>query len=134
MVIDEFDAIATRRGQDANSGVTDRVVNQLLTLLDGVDDRQGVYVIATTSRPDIIDPALLRPGRLDKAVLCDVPTVDDRRDIFMKLLAKHQLTLARDCDVDVAVHDMHGWTGADVHALVGNLSITIQQHGAGGGG
>lgn len=61
-----------RRGHDS-TGVTDRVVNQLLTQLDGVESLQGVIVIAATSRPDLLDPALLRPGRLDRQVLCPVP-------------------------------------------------------------
>lgn len=62
----------SRRGHDS-TGVTDRVVNQLLTQLDGVESLTGVFVIAATSRPDLLDPALLRPGRLDKQLLCNVP-------------------------------------------------------------
>ncbi|XP_032847246.2 peroxisome biogenesis factor 1 isoform X2 [Tyto alba] len=72
---DEFDSIAPRRGHD-NTGVTDRVVNQLLTQLDGVEGLEGVYVLAATSRPDLIDPALLRPGRLDKCLYCPPPDQD----------------------------------------------------------
>ncbi|KAJ5811258.1 peroxin-1 Pex1-Penicillium chrysogenum [Penicillium robsamsonii] len=63
---DEFDSIAPKRGHDS-TGVTDRVVNQLLTQMDGAEGLSGVYVLAATSRPDLIDPALLRPGRLDKS-------------------------------------------------------------------
>ena len=62
---DEFESLAPRRGQDS-TGVTDRVVNQLLTQLDGVEGLEGVWVLAASSRPDLIDPALLRPGRLDR--------------------------------------------------------------------
>ena len=61
-----------RRGHDS-TGVTDRVVNQLLTHLDGIEGREGVAVVAATSRPDLLDPALLRPGRLDKLLLCPLP-------------------------------------------------------------
>lgn len=61
-----------RRGHD-NSGVTDRVVNQLLTQLDGIEDRKGVAVVAASSRPDLLDPALLRPGRIDKLLYCPLP-------------------------------------------------------------
>jgi peroxin-1 len=61
--------------------VTDRVVNQLLTEMDGAQGLDGVYVLAATSRPDLIDSALLRPGRLDKSLLCDMPTKDDRLDV-----------------------------------------------------
>uniref|UniRef100_A0A671NXN3 Peroxisomal ATPase PEX1 n=1 Tax=Sinocyclocheilus anshuiensis TaxID=1608454 RepID=A0A671NXN3_9TELE len=72
LFFDEFDSLAPRRGHD-NTGVTDRVVNQLLTQLDGVEGLTGVYVLAATSRPDLIDPALLRPGRLDKSLYCPPP-------------------------------------------------------------
>ncbi|KAG8443146.1 hypothetical protein GDO86_011816 [Hymenochirus boettgeri] len=72
LFFDEFDSIAPRRGHD-NTGVTDRVVNQMLTQLDGVEGLQGVYFLAATSRPDLIDPALLRPGRLDECLYCPPP-------------------------------------------------------------
>ena len=73
---------APRRGHDS-TGVTDRVVNQLLTQLDGVEGgMEGVWVLASTSRPELVDPALLRPGRIDKAVLCDLPDTEDRTDIL----------------------------------------------------
>lgn len=72
MFFDEFDSLAPRRGHDS-TGVTDRVVNQLLTQLDGVEGLDGVYILAATSRPGLIDPALLRPGRLDKSVYCPIP-------------------------------------------------------------
>ncbi|PNG85282.1 Peroxisomal ATPase pex1, partial [Tetrabaena socialis] len=67
LFFDELDALAPRRGTD-NNQAAERVVNQLLTEMDGVDSRQGIYVVAATNRPDMIDPALLRPGRLDKVV------------------------------------------------------------------
>ena len=79
-----------RRGHDS-TGVTDRVVNQLLTHLDGIEGREGVAVVAASSRPDLLDPALLRPGRLDKALLCPLPDevpdtfcVCNSRDIVVK--------------------------------------------------
>lgn len=77
LFFDEFDALVPRRGSD-NTGVTDRVVNQFLTELDGVEGLAGVAVLAATSRPDLVDPALLRPGRLDKAIYCGWPTADER--------------------------------------------------------
>ncbi|KAJ1971657.1 Peroxisome biosynthesis protein pex1 [Dimargaris xerosporica] len=80
LFFDELDAIAPRRGHD-NTGVTDRVVNQFLTEMDGAEGLHGVYVLAATSRPDLIDPALLRPGRLDKALLCDLPNQAERLDV-----------------------------------------------------
>ena len=64
--------VGCRRGHD-NTGVTDRVVNQLLTQLDGVEVLEGVYILAASSRPDMIDPALLRPGRIDMKICCEMP-------------------------------------------------------------
>ena len=72
LFFDEFDSMAPRRGHDS-TGVTDRVVNQLLTQLDGVEGLEGVYILGASSRPDLIDPALLRPGRLDKSLYCGMP-------------------------------------------------------------
>ena len=83
LFFDEMDAVAPRRGKD-NTGVTDRVVNAFLTELDGVEERNGVYVIGATSRPDTIDPAILRPGRLDTMALCDFPDREDRLEILQK--------------------------------------------------
>ena len=68
------------RGHDS-TGVTDRVVNQMLTQMDGAEGLDGVYVLAATSRPDLIDPALLRPGRLDKSLLCDMPDLEGRKEV-----------------------------------------------------
>lgn len=74
------------RGHDS-TGVTDRVVNQMLTQMDGAEGLEGVYVLAATSRPDLIDPALLRPGRLDKALFCGMPTFEERLEVcaYLKL-------------------------------------------------
>ena len=69
------------RGHD-HTGITDRVVNQLLTNIDGAEGLEGVYILAATSRPDLIDPALLRPGRLDKAVFCDLPSDEERSEVW----------------------------------------------------
>lgn len=82
---DEFDSIAPKRGHDS-TGVTDRVVNQLLTQMDGAEGLDGVYILAATSRPDLIDSALLRPGRLDKSVICNIPTESERLDILQAIV------------------------------------------------
>lgn len=68
--------------------VTDRIVNQFLCYLDGVEGRDGVFVMAATSRPDLVDVALLRPGRIDKAVLCGFPDEQDRKEIISVYLSK----------------------------------------------
>jgi ATP-dependent Zn protease len=73
---------ADNRGHDS-TGVTDRVVNQMLTEMDGAQGLDGVYVLAATSRPDLIDSALLRPGRLDKSILCDMPNEQERLEVSL---------------------------------------------------
>ncbi|NWI19497.1 PEX1 factor, partial [Crypturellus soui] len=117
---DEFDSIAPRRGHD-NTGVTDRVVNQLLTQLDGVEGLQGVYVLAATSRPDLIDPALLRPGRLDKCVYCPPPDQASRYEILKAL--SHSLSLANDVDFQYLAAKTEHFTGADLKALLYNAQL-----------
>ncbi|KAK2573714.1 Peroxisome biogenesis factor 1 [Acropora cervicornis] len=120
LFFDEFDSLAPRRGHDS-TGVTDRVVNQLLTQLDGVEGLGGVYVLAATSRPDLIDPALLRPGRLDKCLYCGIPTKSERLQI-LQALAK-SLTLADDVDLDVIADMCDNFTGADFKALLYNAQL-----------
>ncbi len=120
LFFDEFEAIAPKRGGDS-TGVTDRVVNQLLTFLDGVEGRTGVYVLAASSRPDLIDPALLRPGRLDKSVYCGVPTRDDRLGILRACARK--LQVADDVDWGQVADDTDKYTGADLQAIVSNAQL-----------
>ncbi|XP_068261595.1 peroxisomal ATPase PEX1 isoform X3 [Nyctibius grandis] len=117
---DEFDSIAPRRGHD-NTGVTDRVVNQLLTQLDGVEGLQGVYVLAATSRPDLIDPALLRPGRLDKCLYCPPPDQNSRYEILKAL--SHSLSWANDVDFQDLAAKTERFTGADLKALLYNAQL-----------
>ncbi|NWZ38007.1 PEX1 factor, partial [Brachypodius atriceps] len=117
---DEFDSIAPRRGHD-NTGVTDRVVNQLLTQLDGVEGLQGVYMLAATSRPDLIDPALLRPGRLDKCLYCPPPDQNSRCEILKAL--SHSLSLANDVDFQDLAAKTEQFTGADLKALLYNAQL-----------
>ncbi|XP_048462372.1 peroxisome biogenesis factor 1 [Rhincodon typus] len=120
LFFDEFDSIAPRRGHD-NTGVTDRVVNQLLTQLDGVEGLQGVYVLAATSRPDLIDPALLRPGRLDKSVYCPPPDQVARCEILKAL--SQSLSLADDVDLQQIATMTEHFTGADLKALLCNAQL-----------
>nr|XP_012415614.1 PREDICTED: peroxisome biogenesis factor 1 isoform X2 [Odobenus rosmarus divergens] len=120
LFFDEFESIAPRRGHD-NTGVTDRVVNQLLTQLDGVEGLQGVYVLAATSRPDLIDPALLRPGRLDKCVYCPPPDQVSRLEILNIL--SDSLPLADDVDLQHVASVTDSFTGADLKALLYNAQL-----------
>ncbi|XP_077405262.1 peroxisomal ATPase PEX1 isoform X2 [Vanacampus margaritifer] len=117
---DEFDSLAPRRGHDS-TGVTDRVVNQLLTQLDGAEGLQGVYVLAATSRPDLIDRALLRPGRLDKSLYCPPPDKEDRLSILKVLSAG--VPLAPDVDLEELATRTDGFTGADLKALLYNAQL-----------
>lgn len=79
---DEFDSLCPKRSDGNEGGSGTRVVNQLLTEMDGVEDRQGVYILAATNRPDIIDPAILRPGRLDTILYVGLPELQDRLEIL----------------------------------------------------
>lgn len=122
LFFDEFDSIAPKRGHDS-TGVTDRVVNQMLTQMDGAEGLDGVYVLAATSRPDLIDPALLRPGRLDKSLLCAMPNAVDREDILCAVSSKLNLT----SEVSARLHDIaartEGMSGADLQALMYNAHL-----------
>nr|ODO01145.1 peroxin-1 [Cryptococcus depauperatus CBS 7855] len=124
LFFDEFDSIAPKRGHDS-TGVTDRVVNQLLTEMDGAQSLSGVYVLAATSRPDLIDPALLRPGRLDKSILCDMPCFSDRLDILHAVIRKGSLQLGRDVDLEVIANETEGYSGADLQAVVYNAHLDV---------
>lgn len=122
LFFDEFDSIAPKRGHDS-TGVTDRVVNQLLTQMDGAEGLSGVYVLAATSRPDLIDPALLRPGRLDKSLLCDMPSHDDRVDIIRAVSKKLNVSdevVSRFNDIAARTD---GYSGADLQAVVYNAHL-----------
>ncbi|MFW6017645.1 MAG: CDC48 family AAA ATPase [Halapricum sp.] len=113
---DEIDSIAGERGQGvSDSGVGERVVSQLLTELDGIEDLEDVVVIATTNRPDLIDPALLRPGRLDRHIHVPVPDEEGRRKIFE--VHTQDKPLAEDVDLDELAADTDGYVGADIEAL-----------------
>ena len=128
LFFDEFDSIAPKRGHDS-TGVTDRVVNQLLTQIDGAEGLSGVYVLAATSRPDLIDPALLRPGRLDKSLLCDMPNLDDRRDILHALGKKLSIApyILNGSDHSRSFSEVArrtaGYSGADLQAVIYNAHL-----------
>lgn len=129
LFFDEFDSIAPKRGHDS-TGVTDRVVNQLLTLMDGAEGLSGVYVLAATSRPDLIDPALLRPGRLDKSILCGFPDLGERVDIIRAIGKKAKLSeavLQSDEDLEEIARRSEGFSGADLQALVSNAQLEAIQ-------
>ena len=112
---DEIDAIAPARGSLGDSHVTERVISQMLTELDGLEDLRDVIVIAATNRPDIIDPALLRPGRFDRLIYIPPPDKEARKEIFR--IHTRKKPLADDVNIDELAEKTEGYTGADIAAV-----------------
>jgi len=122
--IDEIDAIAPRRGTDVNR-VTDRLINQLLTEMDGLEENSGVVVIAATNRPDILDPALLRPGRFDRLILVPAPDEKARYEIFK--VHTRKMPLAEDVDLKELAKRTEGYTGADIAAVCREAAMSAMR-------
>ena len=112
---DEIDAIAPARGSLGDSHVTERVISQILTELDGLEELRDVTVIAATNRPDIIDPALLRPGRFDRLIYIPPPDKEARKEIFR--IHTKKKPLAKDVNIDELAEKTEGYTGADIAAV-----------------
>ncbi|KAA6408008.1 MAG: ribosome biogenesis ATPase RIX7 [Lasallia pustulata] len=112
---DELDALVPRR-DDALSESSARVVNTLLTELDGLSNRQGIYVIAATNRPDIIDPAMLRPGRLETLLFVDLPGEDERVEILQTLVRSLPITYTT--EIAAVARGCEGFSGADLESLL----------------
>lgn len=114
--LDELDALAPIRGAAAGEPqVTERIVNQLLSELDGLEELRGVVVIGATNRPDIIDPALIRPGRFDELIIVPVPDKSTRKKIFQ--VHTRKMALDEDIDIDALVELTDEYTGADIAAV-----------------
>jgi transitional endoplasmic reticulum ATPase len=123
--LDEVDALAPRRGQSSDSGVADRVVAALLTELDGVEPMRDVVVLGATNRPELIDPALLRPGRLERMVYVPPPDTDARTEI-LRAAAKNT-PLASDVDLAALAAQLEGYSAADCAALVREAALTAMR-------
>lgn len=123
--LDEIDALAPRRGQSFDSGVTDRVVAALLTELDGIEPLRDVVVLGATNRPELIDPALLRPGRLERLVFVEAPDADARYEI-LKTAAK-SVPLSKDVDLKAVAADLDGYSAADCVALLRESALTAMR-------
>ena len=123
--LDEVDALAPRRGQSFDSGVTDRVVAALLTELDGVEPLRDVVVLGATNRPDLIDPALLRPGRMEKLVFVEPPDAEARHEI-LKSAAK-SVPLSKEVDLRALAIDLDGYSAADCVALLREAALTAMR-------
>lgn len=118
---DEIDAIAPRRSVSSDSNVTERVVNQLLSEMDGLQELNDVVIVAATNRPDMLDTALLRPGRFDRIILATVPDAAAREEIF-KVHTK-SMRLAKDVKLKKLVDETPGYVGADIEAVCREAAI-----------
>ncbi|MBB5072194.1 transitional endoplasmic reticulum ATPase [Saccharopolyspora gloriosae] len=123
--LDEVDALAPRRGQSSDSGVGDRVVAALLTELDGVEPMRDVVVLGATNRPELVDPALLRPGRLERLVYVPPPDQHARAEILRS--AAKNTPLTPDVDLAAVAADLDGYSAADCAALVREAALTAMR-------
>jgi transitional endoplasmic reticulum ATPase len=123
--LDEVDSLAPRRGQSADSGVGDRVVASLLTELDGVEPLRDVVVLGATNRPDLIDPALLRPGRLERLVFVPPPDAGARAAV-LRATARNT-PLAPEVDLDALASSLDGYSAADCAAMVREAALTAMR-------
>ena len=124
---DELDSLCPRRGSDhgGGGGVSERVVNQLLTEMDGLESRRTVFVIAATNRPELIDPAMMRPGRLDKLLYVPLPQPDDRVSILKALSGKIRLADTVNLDRIGRSERAEGYSGADCAALLREAGLAV---------
>ncbi len=118
---DELDSIVPRRGMGSDSHVTERVVNQILTEIDGLEELNDIVVIGATNRPDIIDPSLLRPGRFDRIILTPIPDIEARKAVL--LVHTKAMPLASDVDLDKLAAKTEGFVGADIEGLCRESAI-----------
>ena len=121
--IDEIDAVGRKRGVGIGGGHDEReqTLNQLLVEMDGFESKDGIIVIAATNRPDILDPALLRPGRFDRQIMVPLPDVKGRLEI-LKIHAKNK-PLAPDVDLEVIAKSTPGFSGADLENLLNEAAL-----------
>ncbi|RSM82220.1 ATPase [Kibdelosporangium aridum] len=123
--LDEVDALAPRRGQSSDSGVADRVVAALLTELDGVEPLRDVIVVGATNRPELIDPALLRPGRLERIIYVPPPDGEARAAILRS--SARNTPLADDVDLDALGETLDRYSAADCAALIREAALTAMR-------
>jgi transitional endoplasmic reticulum ATPase len=125
---DEVDSVAPVRGSGAgDSNVTERVISQFLTEMDGLEELRNVVIIAATNRPDIVDPALLRPGRFDRMLLVPPPDLEARKQIFR--IHTKKTPLAEDVKLDELARKTEGYTGADIASICNTaVMLSIKEH------
>jgi len=118
---DEIDSIAQIRGSDSDSRATDRIISQMLSEIDGLEELHNITVIAATNRPDIIDPALLRPGRIDRLIYIAPPDRNSRSEILKVHTANTPID--GDVDLDTLADDTEDFTGADLASVCNEAMI-----------
>jgi transitional endoplasmic reticulum ATPase len=124
---DEIDSIAPVRGKSFDSGVTERMISQFLTELDGLEELKGVVVVAATNRPDMIDPALLRPGRFDKIISIGLPDEVSRFEIFK--IHSANIPIASDVNLQKLSSKTENFSGADISALCNEaVMLAIEEY------
>jgi cell division protease FtsH len=128
--IDEIDAVGRHRGAGLGGGHDEReqTLNQLLVEMDGFESNDGVIIVAATNRPDVLDPALLRPGRFDRQVIVPIPDVRGRQKI-LEIYAK-KTKMARDVDLEILARGTPGFSGADLENLVNEAALMAARTGA----
>ncbi len=119
--IDEIDAVAKKRGTVLHSGAGEQTLNQILVEMDGLEDRENVIVLAATNRPDVLDPAILRPGRFDRLVVVPMPDYQGRREII-QVHAKNK-KFEEGVDLDLIAKKTIGYSGADLENLLNEAAI-----------
>ncbi len=128
--VDEIDSIGRKRGAGLGGGHDEReqTLNQMLAEMDGFEPSEGIVMMAATNRPDVLDPALLRPGRFDRQVVVPLPGLEDRREI-LDVHVKHK-RIADDVDLDVVARGTPGMSGADLANLVNEAALFAVRSGA----
>ncbi|MFT7598003.1 MAG: cell division protease FtsH [Acidimicrobiales bacterium] len=127
--VDEIDSIGRKRGAGLGGGHDEReqTLNQMLAEMDGFEPTEGIVMMAATNRPDILDPALLRPGRFDRQVVVPLPELEDRKEI-LEVHIKHK-KMSDDVDIDVIARGTPGMSGADLANLVNEAALYAVRHG-----
>jgi cell division protease FtsH len=119
--IDEIDAVAKKRGTVLHSGAGEQTLNQILVEMDGLEERENVIVLAATNRPDVLDPAILRPGRFDRMVVVNMPDCDGRKEIL--LVHSKNKKFENEKDLDMVAKKTIGYSGADLENLLNEAAI-----------